>query len=265
MNDELELQRLAAKTPQQRFLQILQQDFRIPPRIAQAILDEGQNCLQGQTTALRPGQIRILLARRNARPGQGLRDTPTEEITWTVDAGAEDRQVQQRAGLQALRQVRIQRLLDEALEQGAVATQEDLAQALHTSVRTIKRDFTRMHAQGQWLATRGYLHEVGRGQTHKGRILARWLQGETYDQLERHTYHCASSIRRYVQAFVQVVQLQRLGWAEDQIAQLLQMGRPLVGEYLAIYAQHDTPACRERLESQLERFGRADRAEKGAR
>jgi len=265
MNNELELQRLEAKTPQQRFLQILQHDFYIAPKIAQAILEEGQNCLQGQTSHLRPGQMRMILARRNARPGQLLSETPTVEVTWTVDAGVEDREVQVRAGVQALRQVRIQRLLDEALEQGAVATQEDLAQALHISVRTIKRDIAQMHAQGQWIATRGYLQGVGRGQTHKGQILARWLQGETYDQLELHTHHSASSIRRYVQAFVQVVQLHRLGWDGTEIAQLLQMGQPLVAEYLTIYAQHDTPACRARLESQLERFGRADRLEKGAR
>jgi len=69
-----------------------------------------------------------------------LRHTETAEITWTVDAGLEDRRVLERHGHLALRQARIQRLLDEALAQGAVATQEDLAQVLHVSSRTIKRD-----------------------------------------------------------------------------------------------------------------------------
>jgi len=76
-------------------------------------------------------------------------------VTWTVDAGAEDRAVQRQHGAQALRRVRIQRLLDEALEQGAVASQEDLAQALHSSTRTIKRDFAHLQAEEMLLPSRG--------------------------------------------------------------------------------------------------------------
>jgi DeoR/GlpR family transcriptional regulator of sugar metabolism len=48
-------------------------------------------------------------------------------------------------------------LLDEALAQGALATQEDLARVLQTSLRTIKRDFAELHNQGLYLSNRGYL------------------------------------------------------------------------------------------------------------
>ena len=78
----------------------------------------------------------------------------------------------QQHGSPTLRRVRIQRLLDEALAQGAVATQEDLAQALHVSLRTIKRDCA-AQAQEVYLPTRGNLHGIGRGQTHKAQI-GRW-------------------------------------------------------------------------------------------
>jgi predicted ArsR family transcriptional regulator len=262
MQNEHELERLQAKTPQRRFLGVLEREFHYAPKVAEAILEEAESCLAGGTEKLRPGQVRVVLVRQGSGGSQPLSQTPTLEVTWTVDAGAEDRQVQAKHGQQALRQVRLQRLLDEAVEQGGVATQEDLAQALHTSVRTIKRDFVDLQERGAYLPSRGNLQGIGRGQTHKAQIIGRWLQGETYDQLALHTHHCSASIQRYIKTFVQVVELHRQGFAENQIALLLQSGLPLVREYLAIYQQQASPACRERLENQLQRLNRASAPEK---
>jgi len=145
MYNEPELDRCQAKTPEQRFLQILQQDFRYAPKIAEVILAEAQSCLEGKPGNIKTGQMRVLLARQKAASGQALGQISQVEVTWTVDAGAEDVTVLREYGLSGLRQVRIQRLLDEALEQGALATQEDLARVLQTSLRTIKRDFAELH------------------------------------------------------------------------------------------------------------------------
>jgi len=146
------------------------------------------------------------------------------------------------------------RLANEALDQGAVATQEDLAQALQVSVRTVKRHCAYLQAQGFEIPTRGNVQGIGRGQTHKAQIVGRWLRGETYDQIALHTRHSLSSIRRYVQTFARVVHLHRRGWVDDQIAVLLGIGSSLVAEYLAIYRENDSPACRQRLEAQLTRL-----------
>jgi hypothetical protein len=51
-------------------------------------------------------------------------------VRWTINAGLEDQEVLHIHGRVALRRMRIQRLLDEALEQGAVVSQEDLAVVL---------------------------------------------------------------------------------------------------------------------------------------
>jgi len=249
-----ETDRLGAKTPQQRFLGVLEHEFRYAPKVAQAILEEAQGCLLGVSGQLQPGQVRVILAKLKAGAGQSLRDTALTEVTWTVDAGLEDRQVLQAADGPTLRQVRIQRLLSEAIEQEAVATQEDLARVLHVSPRTIKRDFQALQESGVFLPTRGNLQGIGRGQTHKALIVGQWLQGETYDQIQLRTRHSICSIQRYIQAFVRVVQLHRQGLSAGQIALLLDMGPALVREYLAVYDQHDSPDCRERLESQLQRL-----------
>ena len=229
MNEQV-IERLQVKTPEQRFLSILRNEFQEPPRVAQALLEEAQACLLGIDQTLRPGQMRVILTRR----------------------------VLQCHDKQALRRVRILRLLSEAIDQGAAATQEDLAQALHVSVRTIKRDCAFLQSEGTYVPTRGNLQGIGRGQTHKAQIVGRWLQGETYDQIALHTHHCPTSIRRYVQTFVRVVHLHTQNFADTQIASLLGISNFLVTDYLAIYQQYDSPACRQRLAAQIERLTRPE-------
>jgi DNA-binding CsgD family transcriptional regulator len=253
-----EIQRLQAKTPEQRFLSVLEQEFNYAPKIAQAILAEAQECLLGQPRGLRPGQIRVILLKRDAPHGQPLSRSTTIEVTWTVDAGIEDNEIEQSKGRVALRRVRIQRLLDEAICQGAVGTQEDLARALHVSVRTIKRDCDDLQARGISLPTRGKLKGIGRGQTHKGQIVGRWLRGETYDQIARRTYHNVGCVKRYIRAFARVIHLHQKGLSSGEISLLLQMSTYLVGDYLAIHDQHNTPFCRQRLQEQLERLTNSD-------
>jgi hypothetical protein len=258
-----EIKRFEAKTPEQRFLRVLEQDFHYAPKVAQAVLEEAQLCLAGSPGRIKPGQVRVILTQYEAGHGRALRDTATVEVVWTVNDWHEDRQVLQRHGQTALRRVRIQRLLAEALEQGAVATQEDVAQALQVSVRTVKRDCAALQAQGVYLPTRGNLRGIGRGQTHKAQIVGRWLEGETYDQIALHTHHTSSSIQRYVQAFAQVIALHTERFADSQIALLVGKSQALVREYLAIYDKHDAPACRERLAAQLLRLkGASDRQPK---
>jgi len=262
--DNQAFERLQAKTPEQRFLNVLDQDFDQPPRVAQALLEEAQLCLLGASSALRPGQTRVILVALDAGHGQPLGRTATTEVTWTIDAGQEDRQVLQQHGPVELRRVRIQRLLDEALAQDAAATQEDLAQALHVSVRTIKRDCKALEAQGISVPTRGRLKGIGRGQTHKAQIVSRWLRGETYDQIKFHTRHSLSSIKRYVQSFVRVADLHRQGFSESEIALLLDLSSYLVGEYLTVYTKHDSTEYQARLTEQIERLTKAPEAKKGA-
>lgn len=259
-----QMQRSQAKTSEQRFMTILQQDFNYAPKIAQAILDEAQECLLGQKENLRPGQKSVILLKRGAPHGRSLNESKMVEVVWTIDSGTEDQEVISKYNAQVLRQVRIQRLLDEALAQGGVASQEDLAQALKVSARTIKRDCVALKEQGIYLPTRGNLQGIGRGQTHKAQIVGRWLKGETYDQVAQHTHHSVSSVRRYIQGFVRVINLHQQNFAQDEICLLLQNSAPLIKEYLAIYEQNDSDFCRKRLTEQLKRLnGKNHQAKKG--
>jgi hypothetical protein len=255
--DEQMVARQAAKTVEHHFVRTLIEEFRFAPRVAEAVLAEAQESLLEGRKEPGTGQIRVILTQRRAGHGQPLNKTASKEVLWTIHAGAEDQQVLVTHGRKALRQVRIVRLLDEAIDQGAAATQEDLAMSLNVGLRTIRRDCKELAAQGVYLPTRGNLQGIGRGQTHKALIVGRWLGGETYDQLMLSTRHSLTCIRRYIQSFVRVVELYEQAFSVGQIARLVEHSQALVQEYLAVYHQNDSPACRERLAEHLTRLSKA--------
>jgi DNA-binding transcriptional regulator YhcF (GntR family) len=254
MTQTAEMERMAAKTGEQQFLWVMEEEYRYSPRVSKAILEEAEICLYGKTERIRPGQQVVILTEKGERHGQALEKVKKVEIVWTIDAGIADCRYAEEHGKSNLRQLRIRRMVGEALEQGGVATQEDLARALHVSVRTIKRDFAAMKTEGMVIASRGYVEGIGRGQSHKGIILERWLRGETYDQLMRHTGHSVSSIQRYVHTFLQVVELDKQGFGVEEIAQLVQIGVRLTREYLEIMVRNQSSVQKERLENQRKRM-----------
>jgi response regulator of citrate/malate metabolism len=186
------------------------------------------------------------------------------EVFWTVDAGPEDIEIGKIEGAIGLRRARIERLMKEALTQGAAATQEDLAWSLNVDTRTVRRDCAWLRAEGKEVPTRGNLQGIGRGQTHKRQILARWLAGETYDQITLQCHHNAASVSRYIQGFVRVVHLTNTGFSSEEVAMLLPMSRSLVGEYLAVYAENDTALAHRRLKDHRRRIAKGvPRVKKG--
>ena len=73
------------------------------------------------------------------------------EIIWTISAPEDENFT----GKTARRRFRIQRLLVEATNQGAVPTVNDLATTLDSSPRTIKRDLSALREAGIPIQTRG--------------------------------------------------------------------------------------------------------------
>ena len=249
-------QRLAAKTPEAAFLHVLQEEFRFSPRVSHELLSTAKEMLVGEvsSSALRPGQIRLVVASLKAPFGPSLADTDKVEVTLTLDAGAEDAEVKARERGEGLRRGRILRLTEEALEQGGVLTQEDLARALGVTRRTIARDIQVLRAEGHLVQTRGVVKGVGRGQTHKVRIIELWLEREGYDKIARWLHHSPQAIKRYVSTFLRMVVLHRQGAALEEIAFLTRSSVRLVREYLGVYeAALGVSHRRERLEEELAR------------
>lgn len=252
--------RLALKTPDATLLHILQQDFNFSQRVSREVLATAKEVLLGGalTETVRSGQVRRIVASLQAPFGPALAETDKIEVTLTVDAGAEDAEVKARDGLEGLRRGRILRIVDEALEQGGVLTQEDLAQVLHVDVRTIRRDVQALKAEGHLVHTRGPMKGVGRGQTHKIRIIELWLDREGYDKISRWVHHSFHSIQRYINTFQRIVVLHQDGMAVEQIAFLVRSSVRLVQDYLDVYeAALTVPHRHEKLAEELARVSGA--------
>lgn len=246
--------RLLTKTPEAAFLLVMSKEFGFAPRVSREVLQTAQEMLGGTQASLRPGQIRYLAAKREAPFGPPLAETDKVELTLTVDAGAEDLEVKQTQGLEGLRRGRILRLLEEAVEQGGLLTQEDLGHVLGVTRRTIVRDVKVLQAAGHLLATRGRVKGVGRGQTHKVKIIELWLNRVSYDQIARQVYHSPQAIKRYVSTFLRMVVLQRQGTVVSDIAFLTSSSARLVTDYLALaQAAEGVPHRLAKLEEELHR------------
>jgi hypothetical protein len=251
--------RLALKTPEATLLHILQQEFNFSQRVSREVLATAKEILLGGSLAeaVRPGQVRRIVASLQAPFGPPLAEIDKIEVTLTVDTGAEDAEVKARDGLEGLRRGRILRIVDEALEQNGVLTQEDLAQVLAVDVRTIRRDVRALKAEGHLVHTRGPMKGVGRGQTHKIQIIELWLDREGYDKISRWVHHSFHSIKRYINTFQRVVVLHQEGMAVEQIAFLVRSSVRLVQDYLGVYETALTvPHRREKLAEELARVSR---------
>ena len=99
--------RLASKTPEAAFLHVLQAEFSFSQRISKELVATAKEMLIGGLPAavVRPGQIRVVVARLDAPFGPPLAETDKIEVTLTKDAGAEDAEVLARENREGLRVV----------------------------------------------------------------------------------------------------------------------------------------------------------------
>lgn len=248
--------RLAQKTPENAFVRTLRDEFHFSPRLSEEVLQAAQEALVGTTPAstVRPGQTCLVVANIKAPFGPPLAETELVEVILTVDAGEEDWVVKKREGLVGRRRGRILRLIDEALEQGGVLTQEDLGRVLGVDSRTIRRDVQALKADGHLVHTRGRLQGVGRGQTHKVKIIELWLDREGYEKISRWLHHSPQAIKRYVSTFLRMVVLHQKGLTVEEIAFLTRSSIHLVQEYLTVLEAAQSEAHRrEKLTEELTR------------
>ena len=166
-------------------------------------------------------------------PGRPIAECRRVAVNLTVDC-ADDLEAL-RCGVAALRRSKIQRWTQEAREQGALLTQEDLARLLCASRSTIKRDIAHLRAEGMDVPTRGQVKDIGKGVSHKGRIVEDWLAGYTFSQIQQRRRHTIHAIERYCSDFQRVVRLQAHGLSNTDIRISTGLSERLIGEYIALY------------------------------
>lgn len=229
------VERLAAKTPEEAIIERIGRDFNLAPFMARTQFEQMRRYFEEYLDLERQvGQMTFLAVSADTSPGRPLAECQRVAITLTMEC--EDDLEALRCGVAVLRQGKIQRLTREAQEQGGLLTQEDLARLLCTSRSTIKRDIAELRGEGVDVPTRGQVKDIGKGVSHKGRIVEDWLAGYTFSQIQQRRRHSLHSIERYCSDFQRVVRLHGRGLNVAEMRIGTSLSERLIREYLELYA-----------------------------
>jgi hypothetical protein len=257
MNHELLSKRLASKSVRQSIITRLGQDFNLTPILAEAYFNQVQEYFlaHGQIE-LATGQMHYLAIEENEPAGKPIALCKKVSVKLSLHQPEEDLAVYKKSGLRSLRQHKLIRMTNQAIEQGGVLSYEDLAFILTSSVVTIKRDMSQMRRHGIILPSRGWRQEMGRGQTHKTQILDLYLSGHQFSDIERRTRHSEGAVRRYIQDFARVVLLHKKSFSLDQIRITTGFSHRLIGEYLKLAKRHSASSHLRRILQLTKKKGR---------
>jgi len=228
------LDRRQIKSSEGELLWELENSYSLSPKLSSSIMMTAKECLL-QEYNLREGQIEVTVIEIEERSGKIMEKMEKKKVRLTIDNGIEDIEILKAYGRIILRQKKIERITDEAIEQGGVLSQEDLSKYLNCTVRTIQRDIKAIKKKGIEVVTRGYLHNIGRGQTHKVKIIGMYLDGKTYSEIKLTVRHSSGAIKRYLESFTKVLMAQSKGiYERKEISSVTGISEGLVKQYLEL-------------------------------
>ncbi|MEW6045696.1 MAG: DUF1670 domain-containing protein [Bacillota bacterium] len=163
-----------------------------------------------------------------------------------------------------LKFARLVRYATEARAQGALLSLPDLAVLMGIYVDAIRRQL-QAHPEVV-VPTRGRVKDIGRGVTHRTRIVELYLQMHTESEIVDRTGHSYESVEAYLKEFARVMMLADRGLSAVMIRRVTGRSMRLVEAYLELYRRYDQPAYLFRLAQLRQVFAREPvlRAKKGA-
>jgi len=230
------IERMRNKTPEAAIIERIAHDFNLAPFLARMQFEQMQRYFESYLGLKREvGQLTFLVVSEKTPPGRSIPESERIPVVLTFHH-PDDLEVLPE-GVGALRRHKLQRITQEAWEQGGLLTQEDLSCLLCTSLSTIRRDIAILRGQGVQVLTRGQIKDIGRGVSHKGWIVRDWLAGYTFTQIKQRRKHSISSIERYCRDFERVVRLRNQGFSVVLIRSSTGLSEALIKEYIALFEE----------------------------
>ena len=249
-----QLHRLSVKTLDQVFITRAQEGLSCSLFEAQALTDLVREVYfpwLAQPEAVQAGQLALIAVSADEPPHKPLSKCKMVPLVVTLYAGEEDYRYRLEHGVEGvarLRQRQIHRMAQEALDQGALLTAEDLAfRIFNCGLRTISRDLKALKEQDLVVPLRSQQQDAGRALSHRAEAVELYLKRYTFTQIRQRIYHSLTSIANYVVTFALVVAHSRDGHSLDEIAFLMQISPSLVRQYQALYERYNTPAYQSRI------------------
>lgn len=252
--------RLELRSTAHTLTRIISEGTNCSPFEALIITDKAQEVFQlgvyGEKQALQPGQMIWQAISEFEPPGKLLRECQFKRIRLTVVSIAEDLEVLKQYGHSAKRGQQILRMTQQAVDQEALLTQEDLAILLDSDVKTIRTDIKRYQQKhGIVVPTRGNKKDIGPGLTHRDRAVELFIQGKDAVAIARDLNHSLKAVERYVQAFCRVVHCQAQLHNTLKTALIVGVSVAAVNRYLGLKTRYwNTLEYQERL-TEIEKVG----------
>src|SRR6056297_345791 len=227
-----QLQRVTVKSLDSQFAYVLENHFEFSPKQADAIVETANDIYQLQhydpSVHVASNKIARTVISKKAKHGPKLEDLPKVQIALTKSINKEDKQLFRIEDKASLRRVKILRMTEEALDQGGLLTQEDLADILEVS-------------------TRGTYQDIGPGVSHKSKIVKLFLEYNTYSDIQRKTRHSPAAIKRYITNFSQVLLATKNNLSIKETAHIVGNSERLTKEYVQLYLKYNTKENKERI------------------
>ncbi|MFN2304353.1 MAG: DUF1670 domain-containing protein [Anaerolineales bacterium] len=258
--------RLNSKGLDQQFVNEIVHGLNCSPFEASAVLETVYRVFGDyfdSSTNLKPGQIKLSVVSVEAQSAQRLLDAKQVTVTLTLTDDKEDLPIRKQSGIAGLRRHRIQRICQEALDQGGLLTVEDLAYRIfNCGQRTICRDLRYFRDNDILIPLRSTVKDIGRTLSHRVLIIKHWAKGKQYSEISRDTSHSLKAIQNYVDKFKRTVALYHAGYNVSKISFLLRLSAALIEEYIELYQQVDFIAHRrQELETFLKKSVHPDNQE----
>ena len=232
------IDRLQLKSASEAIIERIEHDFNLAPMVARTLFKQMQHYFENYYQLKNDtGQLTYLAVSADSPAGQKLEEC--HRVAIKLSLHTPDDLVALSQGIAALRQGRILRLTEEAYQQGTLLTHEDLACLLGSSLSTIKRDVRVLRDQELNVPTRGQVKDIGKGVSHKTKIVQDYLAGYTYSEIQRRRLHSVAAIDRYCRDLARVVRLGHKGLSVADIRRTTGLSERLIREYLALYEQCD--------------------------
>ena len=145
----------------------------------------------------------------------------------------------ERKARRAYSRARFARWCFEAYEQGGVLTLLDLSLLSGLSENHIGELLREYEAEtGKIVPTRGTVHDIGPGVTHKAEVIRRFLRGESPAQIARVVNHSQEAVDRYIADF-QKVRLLAQKFPTVDLPALTGLSASVVRQYIALLAEYE--------------------------
>lgn len=228
--------RLAVKQPSEAIIERIQSDFNMAPLVARTLFEQVRTHFESYYQLKNDTcQLTYLAISTSSPAGRRLEECKRVPVKLTLHTVND--LVALGEGVSVMRQARILRMTEEAYEQGGLLSHEDLACLLCTSLATIKRDAQELRTQGYAVLTRGQVKDIGKGVSHKAQIVADYLAGYTFSEIEFRRRHTIGAIRRYCQDFVRIIRLTERDFSPGEIRRTTNLSERLIDEYLQLYEE----------------------------